>query len=648
MNYSSNKILVFFLCLTYFGAIAQNETNKWYFGNKAGLDFVTDPPTLLTNGALSFGEGAATISDAAGNLLFYTYGDTIWNKNHVPMANGIGLAGNYSSSQSAIILKLPGSASLYYVFTQSGPYYNNSPLGYPGTGLAYSIVDMNLAAGMGSVTVKNFTLAANCSEKLTYAKHCNGEDYWVITHGWNSADFMSYRLTATGINTTAVVSTVGSVYASPTISVTPIAYAGYMRVSPNGKKLAAAITPFFDMSSVKSGLELFDFNNTTGVVSNSLSLISLQPPALFPYGCEFSPDGTKLYATCPNFSFNYGSLWQWNLCAGNNNAILASAVTITTEPAGLGCIQKASNGKIYIAKAAKSFLGVINNPNDAGMACNYNSFGQSIAPRICSDALANFFTSTIDQPTAISYTPNCSEAQFICPLALSVLTCPNAAYTNSLSWNFGDPASGATNTSTLTNPTHTFSAGGTYTTQLIVHHDCGLTDTVSQTVLITNPGPPVFLNGPFDICAGETHSYTVWGADAFYWLLLGNFTPTIYLSPVTTSTYAVSGANTLTGCVTTKVFTITINKCLSIDLHIDSKDFFLTVYPNPTNGNFYIECDQAFKIELSDPLGRTVLSAAYEPGKQLINIDDLENEIYFLKLITNDYTGTKRLVKMSD
>ena len=66
------------------------QGNNWYFGAYAGLTFNTNPPTALTNGSLLSEEGCATMSDAQGNLLFYTDGQTVYNKNHLAMPNGTG------------------------------------------------------------------------------------------------------------------------------------------------------------------------------------------------------------------------------------------------------------------------------------------------------------------------------------------------------------------------------------------------------------------------------------------------------------------------------------------------------------------------------------------------------------------------------
>jgi len=97
---------------------AQGEADNWYFGYNAGIKFprdasgnVTGPPTALTDGALRTAEGCATISDRHGNLLFYTDGMKVYNRNHQEMPNGNGLTGHNSSAQSGVIIPKPGSTS---------------------------------------------------------------------------------------------------------------------------------------------------------------------------------------------------------------------------------------------------------------------------------------------------------------------------------------------------------------------------------------------------------------------------------------------------------------------------------------------------------------------------------------------------------
>ena len=80
------------------------------------------------------------------------------------MSNGTGLEGGFSSTQSSLIVPMPLSDSLYYIFT------TGQQLSF---GLSYSIVDMSLQGGFGEVIVKNVQLDAQTCERIT-AKSLNG------------------------------------------------------------------------------------------------------------------------------------------------------------------------------------------------------------------------------------------------------------------------------------------------------------------------------------------------------------------------------------------------------------------------------------------------------------------------------------------
>ena len=149
-----------------------------------------------------------------------------------------------------------------------------------------------------------------------------------------------------------------------------------MKISPTGKKIGL-------VTQTTSGLgtfQLYDFDNATGVVSNSLSLGTNYPPLK---GCEFSSDGTKFYGSVKDVG-----IYQWDLCAGSNNAIVASqqsfACTFASE------MQLARDKKIYISRDTQHTFAVINNPNSAGAGCNYVMLGQSITPKSCGPGLPGF------------------------------------------------------------------------------------------------------------------------------------------------------------------------------------------------------------------------------------------------------------------
>jgi hypothetical protein len=341
--------------------VSQNENTKWYFGGHAALDFMTSPPTILFGSAMATYEGCSSIANSAGNLLFYTDGITVYNQLNLVMANGTGLLGNNSPCQSSVITKQPGSSGTYYIFTVQGVAGS--------AGMNYSVVDMSLAGGQGSVTVKNAPLyPMPCSEQITGTRHCNGTDVWVVCHDRNTTQFKAFLLTAAGVNTIAVTSAVGG---TPSIL-------GCLKISPNGKKLGAA--------HYSEGTWMFDFDNSTGSVSNGIALNL----SYWPYGCEFSGDGTKFYAS--NFipSVGTSALKQWDLCAGSATAIVASKYSDSLAINGMYSMQLAPDGKIYIASGTTS-LNVINNPNAAGSACNFIVGAQATAlTNTVSRSLPNF------------------------------------------------------------------------------------------------------------------------------------------------------------------------------------------------------------------------------------------------------------------
>src|SRR5262245_11547401 len=137
-------ILFSAICLNTFG---QGQTNYWYLGNGAGLDFGCVPPCVLQDGNAGLytftGEGVGSMSDANGNLLFYTNGNIVYNKNHVAMTNGTGLAGNGTTMQTGTVVPKIGSTAQYYIIT---PSCNDSAC-------KWSIVDMSLNGGLGDVVV---------------------------------------------------------------------------------------------------------------------------------------------------------------------------------------------------------------------------------------------------------------------------------------------------------------------------------------------------------------------------------------------------------------------------------------------------------------------------------------------------------------
>lgn len=354
-NFSSMKKLILtafslFLGLTSF---SQKQTDKWYFGNGGALDFATGTPSVIApgNGSYAPSEGCSVISDAAGNLLFYTDGMNVYDKTHSLMANGSGLNGGLSSTQAALIVLQPGSNGIYYIFTTDDFVGAN--------GLQYSIVDMNLASGNGSVTVKNTMLMTPMTEKVAAVKDPFNNRYWILAHQWGNISFNAYALTGSGL-ASPVISNVGTAHTG-----TPQNSYGQMKFNSCGNKIALTVS-YLDI------WELLDFNTNTGVVSNAQTFYQTDKT----YGIEFSAEASKVYVS--TYDANK-TLVQYDVSLPTTMAIATSEATISTTPATYG-LQIGNDGKIYVDKGFSQYVGVVNTPSLAGIACNYQDMQVDLDP----------------------------------------------------------------------------------------------------------------------------------------------------------------------------------------------------------------------------------------------------------------------------
>ncbi len=368
--------LTFILILIIQFLYAQKEGNMWYFGQYCGLDFNSGSPIPLINGAMSTNEGCSSICDSSGNLLFYTDGITIWNRNHLPMPNGTGLSGSQTSTQSGMIIKKPGAQNIYYVFSLF-------------TDFCYSVVDMTLDHGLGDVTeAKNIMIMKDAnSEKQCATHHGNGIDVWITLNTLNS--FHSYLLTSSGLSLSPVTSTVGTLSGFGP---------GQMQLSPLGNKIAFGIVC---VSPGNPNIVLFDYDNNSGIVSNNIDISNGSPQC---YGIEFSPDGSKLYST-GNTGFTQNVIYQYDLNAGSAAAIVASQIMIGQAVSPYVTVTGLEIGpdlKIYISRRTRNFLAVINNPNLQGLSSNYIDSALYLGSGVCLHGLPHLISDYWTMPLASS------------------------------------------------------------------------------------------------------------------------------------------------------------------------------------------------------------------------------------------------------
>ncbi|MCL9807680.1 T9SS type B sorting domain-containing protein [Flavobacterium amniphilum] len=464
-------IIGVFLALCSLTVKAQGETNNWYFGYNSGMHFNALTPQA-TSGQLYVNQGTSSMSDAAGNLLFYTDGNMVYNKQHQIMVNGFPIADYVESSQAAIIVPKPGTPDHYYIFSNTFGF--DFDLNTINT-FSYSEVDMTLDSGNGAVISHHNFISNSTNCRLSAVKNRNGDGYWVGIVDVDSSRFKMYSVTASGISTVPVESN--------TISPSLISMGGYqgcMKFSPDGTKIL--MTDFY------LGTSLYDFDNATGVASNPRIVNTLNNS----YGVEFSPSSDVAYVST---IFHNKALFQYDLTAAD---IPASQKTITIgnslyELNPLGQLQLASNGKIYFSNFRSYTIGEVNDPDLLGAECNYDPHAvQMIAsePRF---GLPNFVQ---------SFFSNLITTQKYCSGSTTRFTLANPQDVVSVVWDFGDGSPTQTGLTVV----HNYPAIGDYVATATITLNSGI---LTKQKLIKIVSQPVIANSIPDqkICGQNSMFY---------------------------------------------------------------------------------------------------------------------------------------------
>ncbi len=356
---SAKTVFILSVCMLAGGSLWSQQENVWAFGDHAGLDFTQGAPVPVATSMEGFGEGNASVCDDQGQLLFYTDGYYVWNKEHALMQNGNALTPipssnsltpTSSTSQGALIMPVPGSRHLYYIWSLT-----SLEQGSNAGRLYYSVVDMRLDNGLGAVVSnqKGILLDSVLQEKMTavVGDRCN---LWLLVCSQNSV-FKAYEITDAGVAPIPVLSPVGT--GAPDSNMV-----GCVAVSPDRLKLAAT------RSTVNGGgvdgLILCDFDPATGMVRNPIQLL----PTSGGYGTCFSPDNTKLYVNAVNGSSK--PLYQFDVSKSGEDAIRASRAYL--GPLGFSHLKLGPDGKIYFnSDYTGGVMGAIHSPNLSGSSADF-------------------------------------------------------------------------------------------------------------------------------------------------------------------------------------------------------------------------------------------------------------------------------------
>jgi hypothetical protein len=292
-----------------------------------------------------------------------------------------------------LVIPDPGNFSKYYIFQ------NNIGLGATQPGLYYSIVDLSFNNGNGKIISKNNIITnSTTAEPLTAVKHGNGRDWWVL--------FRYYA-------TTNIDNTINSLLVSPTgiglvLSQNIASFfrggIGRFVFNSDGNKLLSIGGNYL--------INAINFDRCSGLLSNENIISPGLPDFVYPYLASgaFSPNGDIIYLCEYDTANTFTSyLCQYDLTASN---ILGSRLTLDTltrsysNGSDFTDIKLAPDGKIYITSGPDcyglcfpypdslhtpntDYLSVINNPDSAGFACNYQRLGYYLGGKRTYQGLPN-------------------------------------------------------------------------------------------------------------------------------------------------------------------------------------------------------------------------------------------------------------------
>ncbi len=129
----------------------------------------------------------------------------------------------------------------------------------------------------------------------------------------------------------------------------------------------------------------------------------------------------------------------------------------------------------------------VNFPNDPDIIYQYAAIGTyTVSLTItnsdsCENTTTNDITITASPTAMFTHSEGCESN----PFTFTDTSIENGGgIILQWNWDFGDPASGTDNTSTLQNPVHMFSAAGSYDVELMIMNSNGCTDTTTMTVTV--------------------------------------------------------------------------------------------------------------------------------------------------------------------
>lgn len=347
------------------------------------IDFNLSPPKIYCDPrTLGLDVFNAIANDEEGNLLFYSNGCYIANSDHTEMMNGDSInydpnyddwvnqfnqfcnsfqySYNYLWGDGSIIPKSKDQSSFYFIHKMVRSEKLPPPLNIKNYRfLMYTIVHYDKIVNKGNVISKNIILA---NDSLTNTdvlpiKASNNQDWWLISLIRNTNRVVRYLFTKDSI--------IGPTYQSIGDTIYSLESSGVQCCwAPDGSK-------YIRVGHIPGGARIYDFDRSTGLLSNYRFLPIPKKDSIEAHGCAISPNGKYLYVAAN------AVVYQYELDAPD----IESTQTVVGEWQPMPCPNASTNFflmsmgpdcRIYInSNNTVQCLSVIHNPDLKGPACGF-------------------------------------------------------------------------------------------------------------------------------------------------------------------------------------------------------------------------------------------------------------------------------------
>lgn len=499
--------------------------------------------------------------------------------------------------------------------------------------------------GLPSITVSGNTLICKSAPSILIA---NGAD----TYSWSSGQFVNtvtitpasnstYTLvgssTLTGCSDTNFVSV--SIIPLPTITVSngTICAGQSFTINPSGASSYSVsggqtvVSPSMNTTYVVSGTDTNTGCSDSVVLQLSVNVLSLS--ALGGSVCSgqsftITPNGAASYTfssgsavVSPTTTTNYTITGA----APNDGCSDTVIVTLYVLPSPL---VTANSGSV----CAGSVFNIV--PSGA-TSYTYSNGSSTIAPATNTTVVVGGTDPSTGCPgfATVSITVN----------SLPIISAPSGSICSGDSYVLS-PQGAFSYTFSSGSPTVSPLVNTTYTVTGTSSVGCAAQSAIVVTVVVGGVKPTVTIT-PLQsnlVCYGQTIYLNATGAGTYSWSTgaTGSAAP---ITPSVTAIYGVTGTDSFNGCTAYASILLYVIQCTGIDENSTVIQYKL--YPNPSNGELFVEAEKDMTISVANAFGQIVISQNLNYGKNNISLSTQPEGIYFVTLKQGNQIKTVRIIK---